>query len=416
MKRKISIPIGNYLLMAIIIYSIYVLLPITRVLPSFIKAGIIIEVLILCFLGILQRSGNRTNNKVEYFTIMAISVLVLNALIYVGEYQYVGSYSFFAKFLVMFSFWIPFFIVIGYSDHISEYEQGRIHKIVFTLLIITTITTLFGLYLFDDASRALASDNYTENRLFQMYNIGGYGFIYSLVLALPWTIYSYKKSKRKRFIVAVILFMLCIIKSSYTTAIILGVYSIGMCILVMHSEGKNFKYKFGISVFLLAVVFYFIVNSTIFWNIASNSVVGNDILFERVSNLRNMALMGELQGDARYRANLYERSWNAFLMNPVSGNVLSTPQSLGYHSEVLDLLGGTGIVGCLLLIFIMFLVYKVTASKLKHSDIKHYYYVSITVFFFLSSMNTVLQSLELSLILGFLYFGTRNDITNRHLK
>ena len=105
---------------------------------------------------------------------------------------------------------------------------------------ITSITTIIGLNIYPHAARDLAGANVLD--VYYRKNIGGYGFIYTLVLFIPILLYAYKNMTfsflKICFSIIIFLFYICIFKSQYTIAAILS-----LCMLIFLRK-KTSKYWF----------------------------------------------------------------------------------------------------------------------------------------------------------------------------
>lgn len=406
-KVKYSKIENKYLFFASILAVSFALLPITRLLPEAIKASVIMLEFSLGIIGVLNILNKyKKSSKLKHITyfIVIVFVLIIDLMIYLGEYQYVPVFSFWSKFLMMFAFWLPFILVATYCTSFDVSAINIIKKVILFFLIVTAITTLAGSIFFDDASRILASGDTNGNRLYQAYNIGGYGFIYALSLTIPWLIYQYHTYHKKIVILILILFCGCIIKSSYTTAIIITLYSIIVSLIMIRTIKKKSKIKILLMTMPLIIIIMLCLNNQSFWVLLLKIVSSNSILLERVSNLQDLFIKQSMMGDIGFRTRLYLMSWNAFLNNPLTGNMSNhTVMKLGYHSEILDLLGGCGIIGFSILLIIICYLRKIIMPQYKNQSIKVYYMVTLLAFFVFCFINTVIGSLEFSIILSFLY-------------
>ena len=118
----------------------------------------------------------------------------------------------------------------------------------------------------------------------------------------------------------------------------------------------------------------------------------NDFRFlsDRLGVLIELFNSSELTGHALVRQNLYRMSLNAFFANPLTGNLFGH-QPLGGHSEILDILGATGIVGFIFLILIIKDHLKNIRFH-KGSNAYKYCIFSFLLLIFVAMFNTVLTS------------------------
>lgn len=394
--RKKRLPLSSrYLYIAANIAIYFALLPILKAFPSIVKASIVLCIL---FFSVIDAYHN-----ICYLIICALGA-VLNLLIWFGEYQFVSSFSFFDKFAMMCLFWI--IVAIGVVLCVRKKWDLiiRLKRLILNLFIVTSMTTILGSFIFEEASRALASGDQLGNATYQLWNIGGYGFIYALSLAIPWIMYLYNKKKEKKYIIILILFCFCMIRASYATAILLMIFLFVMsCLMNSLRTQRGSVFAFIIFTFLLIIV-YFLISNLNFWEFLLRLTAGNRTLQFRVQNMRDLILYQNMAGDISMRGDLYSYSWNSFLHNPILGNVFSSENlPLGYHSEFIDLLGGCGIVGLSMLIVLVAFISKSISKVYKNATITRYYVlamVGLTIFGF---VNTILGSIEFAIIIGFLY-------------
>lgn len=394
--RKRHLPLNSrYLYIAAYIAICFALLPILKAFPTTIKA---IIVSLILFFSVIDAYYN-----IYYLVILALGV-ILNLLIWFGEYQFVSSFSFLDKFTMMCLFWL--IVAIGVVLCVKRNWELiiRLKRLILNLFVITSITTILGSFLFEEASRALASGNQLENTTYQLWNIGGYGFIYALSLSIPWIMYLYNKNREKKYIVILILFCFCIIRASYATAILLMIFSFVMsCFMNSVRTQRGLIFAFIIFVFLLLIASFLILDSS-FWEFLLRLTSGNRTLQFRVQNMRDLILYQNMSGDISMRGDLYSYSWNSFLQNPLLGNISSSKNfPLGYHSEFIDLLGGCGVVGLLLLIVLVHLITKSVSKVYRNAAITRYYVLAMVGLIIFGFVNTILGSIEFAIIIGFLY-------------
>lgn len=399
MKIKLKIkrlPLSSkYIYIAAYVAICFALIPVLKALPMSIKA-----VIVLC---ILFFSALNAFRNICYITILGFAV-ILNLLIWFGEYQFVSSFSFLDKFAMMCLFWL--IVAIGVFLCVKKEWDSiiRLKRLMLNVFIITSITTIIGSFIFEDASRALASGNQIGNTVYQLWNIGGYGFIYALSLAVPWIMYRYNKNKEKKYVIILLLFCLCIIRASYATAILLMLFGFVMsCLMNRIRTQRGLLFAFIIFAILL-LIGSFVISDIHFWEFLLRLTSENRTLQFRVENMRDLILYQNMTGDISMRSDLYSRSWRAFLENPILGNVFSLRDfPLGYHSEFIDLLGGCGVVGLLLLLALIYFIVKSISKDYKTITIKRYCVLAMIELIVFGFINTILGSIEFAIIIGFLY-------------
>ena len=249
-------------------------------------------------------------------------------------------------------------LVIGhYFIQYRIKDITTISKIIIIAFSITIVTTCVGLIQNPFASRVLATISSSQDVNAIMYNwknIGGYEFVYFLVLLYPILILAYKQRRVNFVFTAIGTFMIfaTVILSEYATALLLI-----MCTSILFLCKKNLD-KRGVYILLivstLILVFFSDSISRFLTYIAET--IGSETIGERF-----LALAGgsdTLNSFDDNRIELYQRSLNTFLEHPIIGTFFSKSSAIGGHSFVLDTLAQMGILGGLLLFFMYKKIYN----------------------------------------------------------
>jgi hypothetical protein len=307
-----------------------------------------------------------------------------------------GLYLYFYQLL------LPYVVIISAFWIVSESE--KIKKILFygisAMLIITMITTSVGLVVYEGASRYLATANSSDAEFitYMWQNIGGYDFIYNLVLILPMVIGLYKQKCIKIYIlIPILLFtIVMLLRAEYATALVIFVASIVLLFLK-----KKLSMKFVIIYLLVFILLFSVFKSSIATGLDSLSkTVDSKNLSERFSSMAS-----ELRGedadedtDLYAREKLYEASWQSFLKSPIGGGFFNKNLRIGGHSFFLDFLATYGILGSLLLFYCYYKIYKVFYEPFKDEDYFGYMIWSFILALFLSAVNTGMWTMSLTLL------------------
>ena len=172
----------------------------------------------------------------------------------------------------------------------------RIKRILFCALlcyIITAITTYVGSILFPGVARHMSNGRFADENsdlmtLYYSYNIGTFTFIYSLVIIFPLLIYIYRKyTNGVKFIslLSIISIIIVIVKTEYTTAILMTISSFLLFIL---PKKFNASQLWRMLILTLCVMITFIPLLTGIMEILSDTI-GSDQVSERllaISELR----------------------------------------------------------------------------------------------------------------------------------
>ena len=249
-------------------------------------------------------------------------------------------------------------LLIGYA---IIYRMGWKNQKYFSImlifaLVITAITTIIGTQAFPGASRYLATVGSSEEAEFILYNwinLGGYDFVYYIVLLYPVLIYAFKIGRIPfvLMILSIVIVFLLILSSGYTTALLLFMVSTLFLFLKKNPSPRQ------IILFLLILALLFIILFPFFSSFLRflSEKVPNELMADHLLVIANGKEGFEKTDDRRL--DLYWLSISSFLKHPVSGGFFTKGAVNGGHSFLLDTLAQCGIVGLFILIWMYRKIY-----------------------------------------------------------
>ena len=259
--------------------------------------------------------------------------------------------------------------------------------------LITCYTTYTGCLRFPMASRELAMGNATASPFYYIYlnaNIGGFNFVYMMVLFLILsicTIKNYKQLSKKylRFIFSIVFFIgiiLAIIAAEYTTAILI---SFVILLLLFEKRKFNFKRIFVLGGGLLLA----------FWLFKPLVADGLMTIADNVESLNVSHRLTDLSlsiegkhtsenSDLDARGDLYMKSISSFINCPI-GNW--NFKGMGGHSYIFDALAKYGLLGLLLMIISFRIIYANYVKPLQGTFIYGYAVISFLICLVLATLN-----------------------------
>lgn len=324
-----------------------------------------IVVLILVFLiSFLKKT------EIQLGLILSIATLMIVDFLYGFVTGKESSLLTFLYGFMQFLAW-PLIAIVIYSTKDVKFAKQLLGAILLSLSI-TGITTYIGCDLYPGAARDLASI-YHENdqvkiELYNNLNIGGFEFVYTLMLICPLLVYYIRiKRWRKLSLCALIGALLVIIKTEYTTALLCFILSL-MCFFIPRQNGARFVLR----LFLGGVVAFFLLKALmggiLLWlseMIDSETV---SIRLQDIASLLNESLASSRDMDVEKRQELYAMDWEAFLKNPLFGNGYAK----GGHSFVLGNLSKYGLIGLGLMMIVFKSIFKYSIRKYRITNIYPY--------------------------------------------
>lgn len=242
------------------------------------------------------------------------------------------------------------YVILGYY---FMQETKRISpsytKMLLIIIILTMITTIFGCIRNPNAARELASavSSDAKSFSFDMQNIGGYEFVYIMVLLYPLIILAYKTRRIRLFptIALAALVFATILFTEYTIALLL--FAVSSCLFFTKRDlSVRGIVIISISALVFALLFSNVIVDILNW---FSRVIDSETVSARLS-----ALSGGKEGMAASDDNrweLYQLSINSFLEHPILGSFVFRKASGGGHSCILDSLSQFGLFGGVLLFY-----------------------------------------------------------------
>lgn len=371
------------------VYLAYVILPtVSAILPQILRYGVLLIIFGLFAIGAIlfnRKSGGKT-------ALMFCVVTVFILLMYLGKWRSSGT-DFITYAINAYMFWLPLLYVPAVGQ-LSFETKRKIYLFTVFLFMVTVLTTIIGSIVHADSSRIMASGVAGESGAqvlqYSKLNIGGYGFVYGLVVFMPYLFYGARRLNH-RWVYAsfIVISVIAVILTQYSIALVAVVALITAVIVFTR---KNTALSVAIASVVILVFFLlkdFIVDllsliTTLF------SENGLNFLSDRLGLLVELLSTNVLTGHALVRQSLYQMSLDAFLVSPLAGN-LTEYHTLGGHSELLDILGATGLFGFAFFVFSMSNHIK-NIHSYKGSNAYKYCVFSFLIFIFVSMFNTVLTS------------------------
>jgi hypothetical protein len=263
-------------------------------------------------------------------------------------------------------------IIIGY--YITQYKQHQVKyygTVICVALILTVITTCIGLVRFPYAARVLATLDSSDAAtiVYNWYNIGGFSFIYTIVLLYPVLILAYKQEKinLRMTICGTVLIYATVLLSEYATALLLLLIT-----TVLFFVKKDLTKK-DVCILLVVEILFLLVFQDYVSKLLTyiGTLTGSRTVAERFSALAGGQTGLESSNDNRIQ--LYRASLKTFLRHPLLGTFLSGGGGVGGHSQILDMLGRYGLVGVTLLYCMYRKIYRYFVAPFQ--DMPGYGYV-----------------------------------------
>ena len=375
----------------------YAFLPIIRVTPTFVRAiwRLIPEACLL--LVVLMTKKTVIRNSFFIVTAFSIFIAIMRSLVYANGI--VESYlTNIANSILYWHYIVYFFCIVIY---LKEAKARKLFNFSIKLIILTCFTTSIGNLIFPEMSR-YSSSFLVNDFAYYKYNVGAYAFIYAIVfvLAILLALIADKKKttikEHRLYLVCAGLIVACIILSQYMTA--LSLILIAVVIMVLFRNQPIIVKAIIIAIVLLAFLF---IQPILQILLRLMETLGFESLAERVGGISNALFQEGSYGDVMARMHLYRISLQYFWKNPFFGLVgyngfkrvepltatrmlnmlIPNVLGVGQHSDLIDLLGGNGLVGVSAFVFMMLYFYKKQRRfTQKHNDFLSFMRVNLLIY------------------------------------
>ena len=343
---------------SILLFLLYCFIPAVRSLSLYVVQIPLITIsYVALLLSVASRGGKKAVARV--FTV-SLLILVFTVLFFQGIVFTISTSTLIGIYFSLFIVTIPFIYV--YSRELEFVNYESLYLFIMILVIITCITTIIGTYQYPSPCRQISGNANAElNKLYSSKNIGGYRFIYFLLLCIPYMIKRLQLRRSLFDLLVLLLSSFCILRSDFTTAIILWLIVLAFSIALKNSKVITII-LIGISSVLLFVFF----DDFLVW------IAGKTTSFSLNNRINSLLLYmqgGFSEGDLLIRKDLYSPSLQVFLHNPIGGEFFSFDgQSGGGHSQILDFLAHSGLIGLVFLFAFIHGISKWPSLRLIESD------------------------------------------------
>lgn len=283
---------------------------------------------------------------------------------------------------------------IYYIERPDDRFGKRILYVSLLLITITAVTTLSVLMVDGMASRILTSSS-SDPTLMLIYkglNVGSFDFIYGLVVIIPMLVfYSFAQKKTIKSILIwciVALFVFVIVKSNFTTALIL--LFVDFVFILLAGRKFNTNLSFFVTFSILLIIGAFLLTHFLNFMIQMSESLYSQNKLEGVLGVINGQ---ESYDDTTSRSELLMMSILSFLRSPVWGVGAwygGGAPYVGQHAQFVDDLARYGLLGAVPLMCFMFFGMKQIYNAFVE---KHFYnrkvLASLILIFLLGFMNPI---------------------------
>jgi len=292
-----------------------------------------------------------------------------------------------------FQIWIMlFFLLVGES--LGRGREGDARFCFWVVLLVLPIWSFITVRSIDiiavDVARTISRSS-DEARALAAQGVGGYGFVYTVLLCLPFLawfathpriplVMDWAGRWRRRIVRILLLanFLLggvLLLRAGYTIGLVLASIAVAVVVLVRARRGLRLAISLVLSA-LLVVLATFALDPAL--DGLQRVATGTEYA-AKVRDVRRSLDEDQSTGTVNDRAERYQRSTNLFLGNPVVGTL--TFDHVGKHSAVLDRFAQYGFaIGSLFLLLLGFVPWRLVRDSRVPSGLSMAFLVVALVF------------------------------------
>lgn len=349
--------------------------------------------------------------KKEWPRLMARAACAALMPLFLRRFMDRGGTNFAGFYVQQAMFWFPL-VFVGHVRSVGDKRLWKhVSRVLLGVIVVTLLTTagwlVEGMFLRGDKvyaySRSLGfaePGNEAYLKELMLRNIGGYDFIYAMVAALPLTCIAIQQSngrKRAAYVALIILQTATIVLSQYTYAMLYAAAILAveaMALLVRRvsrnrvSLGKSLLC--GVIPLLLVLVFLQPLVQLAATVCTQLGLVNFAFSFEQLG----LALAGSAT-DANSRLSHYLAAMEGIRQSPLLGTLFGGEMHLSYHSDLLDLLSGAGVMGAAIAAGMVWLMGRGSLRGFKASPHRAQLCVMFAAVFVTALLGTVCYSRDI---------------------
>lgn len=336
--------------------------------------------------------SNLIKNKIFVWYAAYIAVLAFFVMIGHSITIGLGDMSESRKLLIEIGFTLPTIMIFLI---LRDYNELKLYKIIaFTALAANIVSFLYCVPLIAVNSNILRV--YITAGMEDMSKIGipTYPALHSYVIFIPALLYSIRVNSGKKKIIYIgcfLLYLFIIYHASITTNLVITLIILLFSLLYKTNIQSTIITTIVFVVFVMGLHYGGVIES-IFDSVieTTEGTYSNN----KIRGFKDM-YMGTGDDVVDERSNLHTISLTSFIQSPIWGrnavrtgtkeayNISADNSVIGYHSSLLDRLGGMGLLGGLPFIMVLWLIYKDWKKRMQRGDSRYYYLFGVIAAFVL---------------------------------
>ena len=259
------------------------------------------------------------------------------------------------------------------------------------IIVVTSVLTLFIVtkdpHAVRDMARSIvAGKDIRSIQLYQRTGLASFGLVHALPFLYPVLIFHVKAKGKIVFrfccFCAVVVTFIMVLKTHFTTPLILSTFGILCALFLSQNQGRNLL----LGIFLSMFCVLFVNDNILIYGLRTiQPFFQNTLTAEKIDDVILSITLRKKEGDVK-RIDASIKSWKTFLRSPFYGNF--DKKQAGGHAYFLDRLAYFGFVGAIPFFMFFYYMFK-KIFLLLDSARRTCFLVSILIFFILGCLKNI---------------------------
>jgi hypothetical protein len=314
------------------------------------------------------------HNRVTYWFLAYASILAVYVLAGKPLTIGIGTVLDSRKILIEFAFILPSLSILSILFFLKDYRLYKFTSYAGLLFIVFSFLYLIPMIISDNVILRVAHElKSTEN--YDMPGVPNYTLMHAYIIAVPALLYGIKtlNAKKKWVMLAVLTLFVFIILHTYVTTSLIVTFAVIVFALLYNTKNKARSYFLMILASSLIYVLHLAGVYVLLFDFLIDFFVGTAVE-PKIEGFKYIYLFGDIKNSGGHitgRMYLHNMSWKAFIENPLMG--ASSP--VGGHSNILDRLGGMGLLPFIPFAMIILSQVKMTLRIINQTEQRMYFYL-----------------------------------------
>ena len=359
----------------LVVSLLYILYTIVPIIPD--VTGIAVWVVnLFTFIILLALYPRAFTNPVMYWFLAYAAILALYVIVGKPLTIGIGSVQDSKKVIIEYAFMLPSFSIFSILYYLKDYKLFKYVALGGLTFVVISFIYLVPMIVSEGEIMRISHSIQAEGDV-KITGTPDYTLMHAYIIAVPALLYGikvYDGMKKWVLIAVLVLFCFIILHTYVTTSLII---SLGTIIFALLYDTNN-KPKSFLFIFLTGFAVYMLHSAGVFIQLFDFLLRFFDgtAVEPKIEGFKYIYLGGDIESSGGHitgRMSYHDMSWLAFSENFLIGGT----SPVGGHSQIIDRLGGMGIIPFIPFIMIIISLIKMSLRLIKNKEQRIFYFLSL---------------------------------------